>query len=122
MFRRRGVLPPEFEGVAAAVERAKAAALAAVPAPRREPEPLAAAVVALEGALADAGEALTAWTEGSAAIRERCREAVEETARRAEWLRLEAPSMDFESLVLVLGDVIAPLDAFVEAEYELRRG
>jgi hypothetical protein len=121
MFGRRGVVPPGFERVAAAVERAKAAALSAVPAPRREPEPLAPAVVALEGALADAREALATWTESPPEVRERCRAALEETARRAEWLRLEAPSMDFESLVLVLGDVIAPLDAFVDAEHELRR-
>lgn len=121
MFRKRVPLPSGFEPVAAAVERAKAAALAAVPASRREPEPLSTAVLALDGALADAREALAAWGDGPAEVRERCREALEETVRRADWLRTEAPRMDFESLVLVLGDVIAPLDAFVEAEHQLRR-
>lgn len=114
-------MPLGFERVAAQVERAKAAALAAVPGPRREPEPLASAVLALETALTDAREALGKWREGPAEVRARCREALDETARRAAWLRLESPPMDFESLVLALGDVIAPLDTFVDAEHELRR-
>ena len=38
----------------------------------------------------------------------------------AERLRLEAPALDFESLVMVLKDLIAPLDVFSDAARLLR--
>jgi hypothetical protein len=110
-----------FALVAAHVEEAKGALLEAVPGPRRPPAPLAPALAAFEEGLRKAREAMSGWVpDEREEVRERCAEALGETARRAEWLRLEAPEMDFESLVLVLGDVMAPLDVFVEAEHALR--
>jgi hypothetical protein len=49
-----------------------------------------------------------------------CAEALQESARMAERLRLEAPALDFESLVMVLKDLIAPLDVFSDAARLLR--
>lgn len=123
MFRRRARrLPPGFEKVALHVEEAKAAVLEAVPAPRRPPPPLSECLLRFDESLREARAALEAWRpDAPRPVWERCRAAVEEASRRGEWLRLEAPEMDFESLVLVLGDVSAPLDAFLEAEHELRR-
>ncbi|HEX6261640.1 MAG TPA: hypothetical protein VF097_02200 [Actinomycetota bacterium] len=118
---RRRRIPRGFERVAAEVERAKDALVAAVPASRREPEPLATSILAFEDALAEAARVLGAWEGAPDDLARRCRSAIEEAARRSEWLRLEAPSLDFESLVLVLGDVIAPLDAFGDVEHEVRR-
>ena len=42
--------------------------------------------------------------------------AIVEALRRAERLRLDAPTLDYESLVSVLADLIEPLDVFGEAE------
>ena len=49
-----------------------------------------------------------------------CSEALDESARRAERLRLEAPPLDFESLVMVLKDLIEPLEVFEDAARLLR--
>lgn len=120
MFRRS--IPRSFEAVAGPVEAAKRALLAAVPAPRREPEPLASALVRLDERLEEARSAMDAWpADESPRIRADCLAALDETIRRSAALRLRAPALDFESLVLVLGDVLAPLDAFADAEHALRR-
>jgi hypothetical protein len=50
----------------------------------------------------------------------RCDEALSLVAGGAERLRLEAPDLDFEGMAMVLGDLIAPLDVFEEAERRLR--
>lgn len=44
------------------------------------------------------------------------RAAVREALRRAERLRLDAPSLDYEGLVTVLGDLMDPLEAFAEGQ------
>lgn len=107
--------------MAAEVERAKDALVAAVPASRREPEPLSDSIVAFDEGLASARRELEDWEGAPPSIDERCRAAIEEAARRSESLRLQAPALDFEALVLVLGDVIAPLDVLGDVEHELRR-
>lgn len=122
VFRPKRALPPGFEAVALHVEEAKAAVLDAVPAPRRPPPPLSDCLLRFDEALRAARRALEDWRPRAPEdVWSRCRDAVGEAARRGEWLRLEAPEMDFESLVLVLGDVAAPLDDFLEAEHDLRR-
>jgi hypothetical protein len=119
--RRRDPGELAFEAVATHVEAAKEALLAAVPGPRRPPAPLAPALAIFEEEIRRARASLEGW--GGAAtgeIRATCEAALDEAARRGEWLRLEAPTLDFESLVIVLGDLLAPLDAFVDAERALR--
>jgi len=107
--------------MAAEVERAKDALVAAVPASRREPEPLAVSILGFEERLTAALTELEAWEGAPPDLHDRCRAAIEEASRRSESLRLQAPWLEFEGLVLVLGDVIAPLDALGDVERELAR-
>lgn len=103
------------------VERAKAALVAAVPSPRGVVDrSLAEAVLAFEEGLRRAEAEMERWPRGSDHVRRICEAAIEESLRRAERLRLEAPALDVEGLISVLGDLIAPLDAFLEAERTFR--
>lgn len=90
--------------------------MAAVPSPRGlQAVPLADALFRFEnglrlaaGELADlpGGRGPDAWRA--------CRDGLEESLRRAERLRLEAPVLDYESLVAALGELMDPLDAFAD--------
>jgi hypothetical protein len=103
------------------IERGKAALVSAVPTARTEGTPLAEALQAYEAGLRGARQAMERWRtpemEGSW---QECSAGLDEAARRAERLRLEAPSLDFEGLVMVLGDLIAPLEPFADAARRLR--
>ena len=106
-----------FDEALEPVERAKAALVRAVPSPRGAPGPLAEAVLAFEEALNGARLRMDAWrTPDSEEAWQACRAALDESSRRAERLRLEAPALDYETLVTVLGDLMAPLEAFEEAD------
>lgn len=122
MARRPAGTRPAFERVLAEVERGKEALVRAVPSPRGHPGPLAEALLAFEESLARARGHMPGWrgpeAEGPWV---RCDEALAEAARRAERLRLAAPPLDYETLVTVLGDLMAPLDAFEDADRALRR-
>jgi hypothetical protein len=91
----------------ARIERAKADLVSAVPSPRGIPgRPLADALLAFEEGLREVTISLdeaSGW-----------RAAVDESLRRAERLRLEAPALDYEGLVDALADLMEPLEA-VEA-------
>jgi hypothetical protein len=127
MFRRRtGSLAPDrawaLRSAVAAVDRAKDAVTSAVPGPRTPGRPLAEALLDFEGTLAEAGSLMPAWRVAETeAVWRSCLDGLHESMRIAEHLRLEAPPLDFESLVMVLKDLIAPLEAFEEAEPLLRR-
>jgi hypothetical protein len=96
----------------AVVEGAKENLVAAVPSPRGAPgRPLADAVAAFETGLRDALLRVDGWTSERDDARRTYRKAIEAALSRAERLRLEAPALDYEGLVTVLGDLIAPLDA-----------
>jgi hypothetical protein len=105
-----------FSEVVERIEHGKAALVSAVPTARRPGTPLAEALDAFEQALRLARDEMEDWrtpeTEGSW---QACSKALDEARRRAERLRLEAPSLDYEGLVMTLGDLIAPLDAFADA-------
>jgi hypothetical protein len=106
--------PDAFDAALAEVERAKAALVAAVPSPRGAiRRPMAEAVLEFEEALRDARDRLGAW-HGSPEVVAACRTGIHEALRRAERLRLEAPELDYESLVTVLGDLIHPLEVFAD--------
>jgi hypothetical protein len=99
----------EFESVLALVEAAKARLVEAVPSPRGlQRTSVADALLAFEDQLTKAEEAMGEEHQRWASLRE----AVEEALHRAERLRLEAPPLDYESLVAALGDLISPLEAF----------
>jgi hypothetical protein len=120
MFRRR-VVDPSVDRTIDLVERAKADLIAAVPSARGVVDrSLAEAVLAFEDGLGRAASEMEGWPEGSDHVRRICRAAIEESLRRAERLRLEAPPLDLEGLLTVLGDLIAPLETFSEAERSLR--
>jgi hypothetical protein len=120
MFRRRAV-DPSIDRTIDVVERAKADLVAAVPSPRGVVDrSLAEAVLAFEHGLRRAATEMERWPEGADHVRRICEAAIEESLRRAERLRLEAPPLDLEGLITVLGDLIAPLHVFTEAERSLR--
>ncbi len=99
-----------FSAALTEVERAKAALVAAVPSPRGAVRrSVAEAVLEFEEALREADDRL-----GSSELDERCRAGIREALRRAERLRLEAPELDYESLVAVLGDLMHPLEVFAD--------
>lgn len=111
-----------FEDVLAEVERGKEALVRAVPSPRGRPGPLAEALLVFEESLARARGRMRAWRTPDVEVTwVRCDEALAEAARGAERLRMEAPALDYEALVTVLGDLMAPLDAFEDADRTLRR-
>lgn len=122
MFRRP--LPdPGFARVVHAVERAKQALTEAVPSPRGKVRtPLAEAVLAFEEALREARSGMESWhrSEVEEAWRA-CDAALVESLRRAEGLRLAAPDLDYEGLVGALGELIAPLEAFADADRRFSR-
>jgi hypothetical protein len=111
-----------FRVTADAVGRGRDALTSAVPGPRRPGTPVAQALSTFEEFLDQALEHLPGWrSPETEPIWQSCADALAEAARRAERLRLEAPPLDFEGMVMVLGDVIAPLESFDEAERMLRR-
>jgi hypothetical protein len=103
MFRRRAAEGPSHHTVLDRIERAKADLVGAVPSPRGVPgRPLADALASFEEGLREAsslGQPPDRW-----------RAAIDESLRRAERLRLGAPSLDYEGLVAALADLMAPLD------------
>ena len=104
MFRRRTLGREEpHDRVLERIERAKADLVAAVPSPRGVPgRPLADALAAFEDGLREA--------VARPDVSERWRTGIDESLRRAERLRLEAPVLDYEGLVTALADLIEPLD------------
>ena len=121
---RRGDPHPSraaFETVLAAVERAKLALLTAMPSPRGVPgRSLADALLDFETELRQADAAMPVWRspETEEAWRD-CLDAIHGALVGAERLRLEAPPLDYEGLVTVLGDLMGPLEAFESADTAL---
>jgi hypothetical protein len=110
-----------FLEVVERVEHGKAALVSAVPTARSPGIPLAEALHAFEDALRQARDEMHDWrTPETESTWRACSHALDEAGRRAERLRLEAPSLDYEGLVMTLGDLIAPLDAFGDAARQLR--
>ncbi|HZA26901.1 MAG TPA: hypothetical protein VE915_04520 [Actinomycetota bacterium] len=110
-----------FSAVVDRVEHGKAALVSAVPTARAEGTPLAEALHVFEEALRQARDQMHDWrTPETESFWWACSQALDEAKRRAERLRLQAPSLDYEGLVMTLGDLIAPLDAFGDAARQLR--
>jgi hypothetical protein len=100
------------------VAGAKEVLLAAVPSPRGAPGlPLAEALLGFEAALRRAAGDMAGWrTAETEPTWRRCEAAIEHVLTAADRLRQEAPALDYEGLVTVLGDLMDPLVAFEEAE------
>jgi hypothetical protein len=125
---RRRRLPSDlvgpFDAFLAAVEpveRAKRSVVAAVPTGRSPGLPLAEALVGFEEGLREARRRMLAWRVGRVEAEwALCEAAVEESLRLAESLRVHAPELGFEALLAVVGDLIAPLEAFERAVERFR--
>lgn len=112
-----------FELVVALVEGAKEDLVAAVPSPRGAPgRPVADALVSFETGLRRAREELgrTDETVDDEVLRS-CRAAIDAALAGAVRVRLEAPPLDYEGLVTMIGDLIDPLAAFAGAVQSTRR-
>lgn len=116
-----------FEAIVPALDRARSALTASVPSTRLPGRPLAEALLEFEEALDEIAAGMDAWRAPDVGeVWLRCDRAVLEARRLAERVRTEAPRpAGFESLIALIGDLLAPLDAFDDASErlrELRRG
>lgn len=111
-----------FAEVAARVDTAQRALLAAIPSPRDDGVPLAEALNAFKVALADVADPLERWSAPDQTLGIACRKALDEAATVAEALRMEPASLTFEQLNARVSDVLYPLEVFAEIERALRRG
>lgn len=128
-WRRRARPDPEreaaqraFESLAEPLDAAQRALLAVIPTSRDPGIPLAQGLAAFEAGAREALARMPAWRR-DAVEREwlACREALERALAEAERLRLEPAELDFEALNARVGDVLAPLEAFADAERRLRK-
>jgi fermentation-respiration switch protein FrsA (DUF1100 family) len=110
-----------FREVAALVDAAKDALLAAVPGRRGPGVPVAEALAAFEEQLGAARAALDDWPASHGGDRLVLEKAIDASLRRAETLRMEASPEGYEELYALLGDVLDPLDAVAEVAERLRR-
>lgn len=94
--------------------------MAVVPAGRARGRPFADALLAFDEGLRSARDAIAEWRGAPDELRRRCDAGIVESLRRAERLRLEAPSLDYEALVQTLAALMDPLEVFEEAERALR--
>lgn len=114
-----------FRQVVDPIERAKRAAVEAVPSARAAGRPLGEALSEFEEGLREAEGLMPGWRhpaiEGAWL---ECRDSLATSLSFAERLRLEAPDpAGFEGLIGTIGDLLAPLSAFdaaVERFRELR--
>ena len=102
--------------MAALVEEARSTLLLGVPSGRASRLPLAEAVAGFEGLLDEATRAMPAWRLPEVEAEwHACEEALRESARRAERLRLSSALDGYEQLAPVLEGLIEPLGEFDRA-------
>ncbi len=111
-----------FRSSVEALGRGKAALTESVPGTRLPGRPLAETLVEFEGALREAAELQPGWRSPELEEQWRAAASALETCREdAERLRLEAEApQGFEGLIGVVGDLMAPLDAFAAAAERFR--
>jgi hypothetical protein len=127
VFRKRAKDEEEpsrraFDVVAALVDHAQRTLIAAVPTARDPGVPLRDALDAFLRALDEIDDAMPAWRDERVAHEwTMCRDGITEaraSARRLLALNIE---LTFEQLNAQIGDVLYPLEAFVDAERSMRR-
>jgi hypothetical protein len=116
-----------FEAIVPALDRARTALTASVPSTRLPGRPLAEALLEFDGALDEIAAGMDAWRAPDMEdVWIRCDRSLLEARRLAERVRTHAPTPEgFEGLIGVIGELLAPLDAFNDAAerlWELRRG
>ncbi len=104
------------------LERARQALTESVPSTRLPGRPLAETLLEFEEGLRAARDRMPTWRTSELEEEWRaCAEAIELGLERAERLRLAAEMPEgFEALIGLLGDLLAPLDAFERAADRFR--
>lgn len=130
MFRRRSPLPDRlhdawwsFLDCAQVIEGGRRRLLATLPKGRVEPAPVGIGLDAVAAAIDDARAWMDGWRIEELADRwEDCREAMDEAESAVPHARETAASTgELEDLLGAVEDVVAPLDAFADAERAWRR-
>ena len=130
LFQRRPELPDDlhdawwtFLDCAQAIEAGRRVLLGTLPTGRVEPAPVAVGVDALHQSLEDVRAWMPTWRLPELAEDwEDCAAAVDEAeAQCDELLKVAAETNELEELLEAVGEVVAPLDAFADAERAWRR-
>jgi hypothetical protein len=122
LFRRKTANPvaDAFGLVAARLDAAQRALLAAIPTSRDPGILLADALSLFEAGLTEAEALMPAWrSEQTALDHDRCTLALRNARAEAERLRLDTAPLEFEALNARIGDVLHPLEEFADAERAL---
>ena len=126
-FKRRTSMPDDpvqkgFGTVASLIDHAQRSLIAAVPTSRDPGVPLHDAIDAFLHALGAADAAMPGWRDERVAHEwTKCSEALEEARTAAQRLKSLNVELTFEQLNGQIGDVLYPLESFVEAERSVRR-
>jgi len=126
---RRRRLPEHLEAPARAfddllppLERAKAALTGSVPGTRLPGRPLAETLSEFEDGLREVRDGMDAWRSPDLELEwEECSRGLDEALEFADRVRTEGVQPDgFEGLIGLIGDLLAPLDAFQRASTRFR--
>jgi hypothetical protein len=126
---RRGRLPEHLEGPAKAFDdllpalgRAKTALTGSVPGTRLPGRPLAETLWEFEDGLRDARDGMDAWRSPDIEPEwEACSRGLDDALALADRVRTEGVQpRGFEGLIGLIGDLLAPLDAFERASARFR--
>jgi hypothetical protein len=127
---RRRRLPPDlqpafdaFAGVVGDVERGKEALTTSVPGTRFAGRPLLETLLEFDEALGAAQEGMAAWRRPEVEDAWRAADSGLRQARAlASRLRTEGPDpAGFEGVIGLIGDLLAPLEPFIDAREAFRR-
>ena len=128
MFRKSAADPlPDtirraFAVAAGLVDEAQRALIAAVPTSRNPGVPLADALDAFIAVLGALDDAMPAWRDERLAHEwTKCSDGIGQSRDQAEALRQQDAELTFEQLNSRVGDVLYPLEAFADAERDVRR-
>ena len=129
MSLRRRRLPDHLEAPAKAfddllppLERARAALTGSVPGTRLPGRPLAETLSEFEDGLREVREGMDAWRSADVEPEwEACSRGLDEALEFADRVRTEGVQPEgFEGLIGLIGDLLAPLDAFERASTRFR--
>lgn len=130
LFQRKPPLPDDhldawrgFLDCAQVIESGRRVLLSTLPTGRIEPAPIGVGLDAVRGAIADAREWMPRWhLDEVAADWQDCRSAMDEAESNLQGVEVvAAETSELEELLEAVTDVVAPLDAFADAERTWRR-
>jgi hypothetical protein len=112
----------EFDDLLPALERARAALTGSVPGTRLPGRPLAETLSEFEDGLREVRDGMDAWRSADVEPEwEACSRGLDEALEFADRVRTEGVQPEgFEGLIGLIGDLLAPLDAFERASTRFR--